>query len=488
MTTSPSPRILLVDDIDANRYAMSRMLRKEGFLVIEATTGREALQLAAAQPQPDLVVLDVRLPDLSGFEICAQLKEHPATVAIPVLQLSAVYVRDEDKVQGLQSGADTYLTGPVEPSVLLATVQSLLRVRQMDATLREREERLRLALEAAQMGTWDWDLRTGVVTWSTNLEAAAGLGPGTFGGTYEAFLTLVHPSDRPQADQAISRALVEGTLHDLEYRFVRPDGATRWVVSKGQVFTDMAGQAVRMVGVTMDITARKETEAELQRVNAELQQFARIVSHDLCEPLRTVANFVTLLAKRFQGSLDADAEEYIAFAVDGAQRMQQMIQDLLLYSRVGDQARMFTAVDCEAVLTNVVNDLQLVITESGATVTHDPLPTVRGDATRLGQVLQNLIGNALKFHGAAPPQIHVSARRGSGHWQFAVRDNGVGLDPRHAERIFQVFQRLHPRSEYPGTGIGLAICKKIVEQHGGRIWVESQPGAGSTFYFTISDI
>jgi PAS domain S-box-containing protein len=464
------------------------MLRKEGLLVIEAATGREALRLAAAQPQPDLVLLDIRLPDLSGFEICAQLKEHPATMAIPVLQLSAVYVRDEDKVQGLQSGADAYLTGPLEPSVLLAQVQSLLRVRQMDATLREREERLRLALEAAQMGTWDWDLQTGTVAWSANLEVAAGLGPGTFGGTYEAFLALVHPGDRPHVDQAISRALVEGTLQDLEYRLVRPDGTARWAASKGQVFTDTAGQAVRMVGVTMDITARKEAEAELQRVNAELQQFARIVSHDLHEPLRTVANFVTLLAERCQGNLDADAEKYIALAVDGAQRMQQMIQDLLLYSRVGDQARAFIAVDCEAVLIRVVHDLQLVITESSAVVTHDSLPTVRGDATRLGQVFQNLIGNALRFHGAAPPQIHVSACRGSGHWQFAVSDNGIGLDPRHAERIFQVFQRLHPRSKYPGTGIGLAICKKIVEQHGGRIWVESQPGAGSTFYFTISDI
>ncbi len=188
MATPSSPKILLVDDTDANRYAMSRLLRKEGFLVIEAASGREALQLAAAQPQPDLIVLDVRLPDLSGFEICAQLKEHPATMATPVLQLSAVYVRDEDKVQGLQSGADSYLTSPVEPPVLLATVRALLRVRQTEAALREREERLRLALDAAQMGTWDWDLRTGMITLSTNFELAAGLSPGAFGGTYEAFL------------------------------------------------------------------------------------------------------------------------------------------------------------------------------------------------------------------------------------------------------------------------------------------------------------
>ena len=268
MATPSSPKILLVDDTDANRYAMSRLLRKEGFLVIEAASGREALQLAAAQPQPDLIVLDIRLPDLSGFEICAQLKEHPATMATPVLQLSAVYVRDEDKVQGLQSGADSYLTGPVEPPVLLATVRALLRVRQTEAALREREERLRLALDAARMGTWDWDLRTGMITLSANFEVAAGLSPGAFGGTYEAFLTMVHPSDRPEVDQTVSRALAEGMPYDMEFRLVRPDGTVRWIASKGQVFTDTVGQVVRMAGVAMDITTRKQAEEASRRLAA----------------------------------------------------------------------------------------------------------------------------------------------------------------------------------------------------------------------------
>src|SRR5262249_29049308 len=256
---------------------------------------------------------------------------------------------------------------------------------------------------------------------------------------------------------------------------------------------DEQGRIMGASKIARDITGRKQTErelarrtAELQRLNEELQQFAYIVSHDLNEPLRTVASFVSLLAKRYQGKLDANADKYIAFVVDGARRMQQMIQDLLSYTRAGGPAAERAAVDCEAVLAQVVSDLQAVITEQQATVTHDPLPTVTGEATRLKQVLQNLIASALKFRGEAPPRGDAWARRVDGHWQFAVRDNGIGIDPRQAGRLFQVFQRLHPRGEYPGTGIGLAICKKIVERHGGRIWVESQPGAGATFYFTIS--
>jgi light-regulated signal transduction histidine kinase (bacteriophytochrome) len=200
-----------------------------------------------------------------------------------------------------------------------------------------------------------------------------------------------------------------------------------------------------------------------------------------------VASYVQLLAHRCQGKLDPDADEYIALAVDGAQRMQQMISDLFAYTRVGGQKAAFTAVDCEALLTRVLGDLQMAVADSGAVITHDPLPTIRGDATQLYQVWQNLIGNALKFRGAAGPRVHIAARRDGTGWEFSVRDNGIGIDPKHAERIFQVFQRTHTRTEYPGTGMGLAICKKIVERHGGRIWVESQPGAGSTFYFTISD-
>ena len=233
------------------------------------------------------------------------------------------------------------------------------------------------------------------------------------------------------------------------------------------------------------LVERADRETQLQRLNAELQQFAYITSHDLQEPLRTITNFVQLLAAHFQGTLDAEAAECIKFTVEGAQRMQALISALLAYTRAGGTAPEFTAVDGEALLAGVLGDLQLAIEDQAAVVTHDPLPTVYGDATQLGLVLQNLIGNALKFGGAAPPRIHVAARREGRQWTFSVRDHGIGLEPRHAERIFQVFQRLHTPSEYPGTGIGLAICKKIIERHGGRIWVESRPGAGATFFFTL---
>jgi PAS domain S-box-containing protein len=248
------------------------------------------------------------------------------------------------------------------------------------------------------------------------------------------------------------------------------------------------------IGIGIDITARKEAEeaqvrltTELQRINDELQQFAYIVSHDLNEPLRTIRNFITLLAREYQGKLDANADEYIAFVTDGTQRMQDLLRDLLAYTRVSGQAQEFTAVGGEELLARVLAGLQVAIIDAEAEITHDPLPTVRGDAIRLGQVLQNLIGNALKFRSKAPLRIHVSAQREGTHWRFAVQDNGIGIDPRQADRIFQVFRRLHTRREYPGTGMGLAICKKIVEQHGGRIWVDSHPGEGSIFYFTISD-
>ncbi len=242
----------------------------------------------------------------------------------------------------------------------------------------------------------------------------------------------------------------------------------------------------------MELDERRRAElklaqyaADLSRSNADLEQFAYVASHDLQEPLRMVASFTQLLARRYQGQLDQDADEFIGFAVDGANRMQQLINDLLFYSRVGTRGKPPAPTDLSEVLSNAEANLHEAIKESKAEVTHSPLPIVDGDQVQLTQLLQNLLANAIKFRGQEPPRIQVSAQAQDGDWLLAVRDNGIGISKEHQERIFAIFQRLHARDEYPGTGIGLAICKKIVERHGGRIWVESAPGQGTTFYFNL---
>src|SRR5258706_3584324 len=244
--------------------------------------------------------------------------------------------------------------------------------------------------------------------------------------------------------------------------------------------------------IARDITERKRAQEDLENTatalagsNKELEQFAYVASHDLQEPLRMITSYTTLLGKRYAGKLDKDADEFIGFAVDGAKRMQCVINDLLTFSRVGTRGKDLAPTDCEAVLAKTLHTLHFAAQASGATITHDKLPTVMGDETQIGQLLQNLIGNGLKYHNSERPAIHIGARQDGASWLFSFTDNGIGIDPQYSETIFVIFQQLHTRQEYEGTGIGLAVCKKIVERHGGKIWVDSTPGQGSTFSFTL---
>jgi PAS domain S-box-containing protein len=306
----------------------------------------------------------------------------------------------------------------------------------------------------------------------------------------------LHPDDRTRIMDEVLKAHKFNTPFISEYRMLTSSGQVVWFRDEAVIVRDKNDKPLFLQGIMYDLTelmihrnnleelVEKRTN-ELKRSNTDLQQFAYAASHDLQEPLRVIGGFVRLLAKRYKGKLDSEADEFIWHTVEGVKRMENLIKDLLAYSQIGTRGKDFKPSDCSLVIKEALVNLQTAIEESHAKITCDVLPIVMADTSQLSRLFQNLIGNAIKFHGKRIPEIHVSAGREANDWVFSVKDNGIGIDQKDAGRIFIIFQRLHSREEYPGTGIGLAICKRIVERHSGRIWVESEPGKGSTFYFTI---
>jgi len=387
------------------------------------------------------------------------------------------------------------------------SVEARREAEQASADLRKSEERLALAASGTQIGMFDRDFVTGEISATEQLIRLIGLRPTTTTTTtttlsqtytYREWAERVHPEDLLRIEAELARCLNERAPFETDYRVIWPDGDLHWVSVRGVFQYDAQGQPLHLLGIIMEITARKQAEAALReaaedlvRSNKDLEQFAYVCSHDLKEPLRMVTGFTSLLKERYGDRLDAKAGEYINYASEAATRMQGLVDDLLAYSRAGRE-KMNEPVDATAALTTALKNLRAALEDSGAAVTHDPLPTVRANPLELAQVFQNLIGNAIKFRKAGvTAEIHVGVRRVEAelvpdHWLFSVRDNGIGIDPQFADRIFMIFQRLYTREEYPGSGVGLAICKKIVERCGGKIWVESEPGKGSTFYFTLS--
>ncbi len=346
--------ILNVDDYAPGRYARTKFLTQAGFDVREASTGFDALDLAA-KVMPQLMILDVNLPDISGLEVCQRIKKSPSTSGIIVLHLSATHMHPADMVRGLETGADSYLTEPVDPDVLVATVRALLRAR--------------------------------------------------------------------------------------------------------------------------------DAEESLRRSNEELQQFAYTVAHELAEPLRTIVLSAQALAKN--ESQTGELSELMRHAEAAARRMQSFVKDVLGFAQMTAPARDASPVSAEVLLGSALLALDVAIKESGAIITHDPLPVVLGNEMRLSHVFSNLIGNALKYRRPdETPRIHIGVREQGEYWMFSFCDNGIGIAPQYQERIFQMFKRLHG-AEYPGTGIGLALCKRVVEDHGGTITVESELGKGSVFHLTL---
>ncbi len=298
--------------------------------------------------------------------------------------------------------------------------------------------------------------------------------------------------DRPGAAEVLKETFMSGNRGRLEYTALDKDGREYDGEATAAILRDSSDNPAGLIFVERDVTERKRAEEQLRRTvedlersNAELQQFAYVASHDLQEPLRMIASYVELLEEDYADKLDADANEFIQYAVEGATRMQEMIQALLEYSRVGTRGKPFEPTDVNEVLRQVLSDLQISIEENRAVVTNDSLPIILADDIQIGQLFQNLISNAIKFRNAEPPHVHITAEEQGKNWLFSVHDNGIGIDPEYRDRIFVIFQRLHDREEYAGTGIGLSVCKKIVERHGGKIWVESELGKGATFHFTI---
>ena len=414
------------------------------------------------------------------------------------------------------------------------------RKKAEEALYKSRAE-LNRAQKIAHIGSWTWDIIADEVTWSDESYRIYGLVPGELEPNYELFLSFIVPEDREIVNREVREAIDVGNKYNITYNIIRQDGTHRIITSENDFIKDDSGKVIKMYGTNQDITEHKKAEDKMQELveklqaseeeltssneelratseelkttneelnlqmdfevaakrdleeiahklkisNRELEQFAYVASHDLQEPLRMVSSFTQLLERRYKRQLDADADDYIGFIIEGSQRMKYLIDDLLEFSRLNTQSREFESILLKITLEDVLRNLKTSIMENNAQITHDPLPTIIGDPSQINQLLQNLIANAIKFHGDEPPKIHISAEESGDEWIIGVSDEGIGIDPDHQEQIFRIFKRLHTREEYSGTGIGLAICKRIIDKHNGKIWVESELGKGSNFYFTI---
>jgi PAS domain S-box-containing protein len=371
-----------------------------------------------------------------------------------------------------------------QPEWMAGTHEEITRRKQDEEFLLQLTERLSLATQAGYVGIWDYDVVNNVMTWDEQMYALYGITRDQFGGAYEAWKAGLHPDDVVRGDAEIEMALRGEKEFDTEFRVLWPNGTVRSIKALAKVIRDTAGQPVRMVGTNWDITERKNHEESILRSNAELEQFSYAVSHDMRQPLRMISSYLQLLEKSLDGQLDEEKREYFDFAIEGAQRIDQMLIALLEYSRVGRMGEPPTLIESRAVLDEALLFLQPAIAEAQARLTiNGDWPCVFASHDEILRLLQNLIGNAAKYRIAGRiPEITVSSEIVRNEWHLCVADNGVGILPNQIERLFKVFQRLHNRTVYEGTGIGLALCRKIVEHHNGRIWVKSAGGGlGSKF-------
>jgi PAS domain S-box-containing protein len=437
--------------------------------------------------------------DYSGSKVLAALKAIANSPWLMVTKIEMEEALEEWRPRAALIVAVLLLTGGGLAGTTIVIWQQRAKYRalaEMAAALRKSEEQIRLMVEGARdHAIFSLDTAGRVANWNIGLQRLYGYAAEEIIGRESDLFFAAEDRAAGSPARLLGEAAGQGHAEQAGWQ-VRRDGSRFWAEVVLTPLRDAAGGLLGYSEIARDISERKRAEAEqqkllteLKRSNDELEQFAYVASHDLQEPLRMVASYTQLLAQRYKGRLDQDADDFIGYAVDGATRMQRLINDLLMYSRVGNRGQPLVPVESQTAFDAAVRNLTLAVEESKAVITHDPLPVVRGDEGQLLQLFQNLLGNALKFRQAAePPRIHVSAQRTTDQWTFAVADNGIGIAPQFHERIFAIFQRLHSRKKYAGTGIGLALCRRVVERHQGRIWLESAEGRGTTFFFTLPAI
>jgi PAS domain S-box-containing protein len=443
---------------------------------------------------PEHELIKLRGKDISHPEDSDVINEQrPRLYAgdIDEVRLEKRYLKKDGSVVWVQFTMVVERDAQGRPKYEIAIYDDITARRKAEEALRQSEERFRRTFELAGSGLAQVSLDGGFLRANPRVCEIFGYSETELRAL--RVKDISHPEDRDLADEPRAR-VIAGELNSarLEKRYIRKDGRVIWVNIAIAMERDAEGRALYAISVLDDVTERRQAEAalreaheELKRSNSELEQFAYVASHDLQEPLRMVSSYTQLLVRRYHEKFDADAREFMGYVVDGATRMKQLIEDLLAYSRVGTRSKEFKRIELEKSVRRAVTNLKAAIDESGAAVTYDPLPALPADEVQLAQVFQNLMGNALKFRAQAAPKIHVTVEDRGESYEFAVRDNGIGIEPQYFERIFMVFQRLHNKGEYAGTGIGLAIVKKVVERHGGHVRVESKLGAGSAFIFTL---
>lgn len=379
-----------------------------------------------------------------------------------------------------------------KPAQYLGMLTDISSMVAIERDLKKTKKKLEIALDNGKIGTWEWDIRTNEVVWDRRMEEMFNLEPGTFGGAFSSFESYVHEEDLPHVKNAISESLYEGKPYAVVYRTRPVDGKSHYISSKALLMRSSKGNPICLSGVAFDITDMKEgaekvlikLNEELLRSNADLRQFAGVASHDLQEPLRMVSSYTQLLRQKYKDSLDQDALDYINYAVEGSKRMYEMINGLLAYSRVNIRETEFKSVDMNVVLKKVMDNLGLLIKNKNAVILSEKLPVVSADENQMVQLLQNIIENSLKFCNTIP-RVEISSSQEGNNFVISVKDNGIGIESQYFERIFRIFQKLHTREKFIGAGIGLAICRRIIERHSGKIRVKSEPGKGSTFIVTI---